>query len=57
MRSGSATLASGVASSECTACPRKEGSSTPSTISVGDERGLANCPAMRPTLITGNVAP
>jgi len=25
----------------------------PSTISVSDERGLANCPAIRPTLIAG----
>ncbi len=27
------------------------------TRSVGDDRGLANCPAMRPTLTTGTPAP
>ena len=36
-----------------TMCPRNEGSSTPSTVSVGLERGLANWPAMRPTFTTG----
>ena len=31
-------------------------SSTPSTTSVGDVRGFANCPAILPTLTTGSVA-
>ena len=35
-------------------CPRKAGSSTSPTRSVGDERGLANCPAMRPTFTAGH---
>ena len=38
-------------------CPRNVGSSTPSTSSVGLERGLTNCPAMRPTLTTGSIEP
>ena len=33
--------------------PRNDGSSTPSTISVAAERGLANWPAMRPIFSTG----
>ena len=33
------------------------GSSTPSTISVGDERGFTNCPAIRPSLTTGSIEP
>ncbi len=33
--------------------PRNDGSSTPSIVSVSAERGLANCPAMRPTFTTG----
>ncbi len=33
--------------------PRNDGSSTSSTVSVGCERGLANCPAIRPTFTTG----
>ena len=37
--------------------PRNDGSSTPSTYSVGAERGFVNCPAIRPTLTTGSVAP
>jgi hypothetical protein len=36
--------------------PRNDGSSTPSTTSVGDVRGFANCPAILPTRTTGNVA-
>src|SRR4051812_11512131 len=35
-------------------CPKKDGTSRPSTRSVGLERGLPNCPAMRPTLTTGS---
>jgi len=37
--------------------PRNDGSSTPSTISVGEVRALANWPAMRPTFTTGVVEP
>ena len=37
-------------------CPRNDGISTPLTISVGEERGFANCPAMLPTPTTGSVA-
>ena len=37
--------------------PRNDGSSTPSTNSVGLERGLANCPAARASLTTGSAAP
>ena len=29
----------------------------PSTVSLSDERGLANCPAMRPIFTTGRLAP
>jgi hypothetical protein len=42
---------------EWIAWPRNDGSSTPSTVSVGAERGFANWPAIRPTLTTGSVAP
>ena len=34
-------------------CPRNDGRSTSPTRSVALERGLANCPAMRPTFTTG----
>ena len=34
--------------------PRNDGSSTPSIVSVADERGLANWPAMRPTFTVGH---
>jgi hypothetical protein len=33
--------------------PRNDGSSTAPMVSVPAERGLANCPAMRPTFTTG----
>ncbi len=49
--------ASAVGASSCTMWPRKVGISTPSTTSVADERGLTNCPAMRPTLTTGSIEP
>ncbi len=42
-----------VGPSPLTMWPRKLGSCTSPTISNGDERGLANCPAIRPTLTTG----
>ena len=38
-------------------CPRNEGISAPPTVSVGEVRALASCPAIRPTLTTGSVAP
>ena len=47
----------GVGESSFTMWPRNEGSSTPSTTSVGLERGLANCPAARASLTTGSAAP
>ena len=37
--------------------PRNAGSVTPSRVSVSELRGLAYCPAMRPILITGRLAP
>ena len=37
--------------------PRYAGNSQPSFFSVFSERGLANCPAIRPTLTTGTLAP
>ena len=55
LRIGHAGL--GVGSSEWTACPRNDGSSTPSTTSVDAVRGFANWPAIRPTFTTGSVAP
>ena len=36
--------------------PRKAGSSASPTRSVSAERGLANCPAIRPTFTTGTPA-
>ena len=57
MRAGSGTRAAGSAMSSFTMWPRNEGSSTPSTTSVGLERGLANCPAARASLTTGSAAP
>ena len=57
MRAGSGTRAAGSAMSSLTMWPRNEGSSTPSTTSVGLERGLANCPAARASFTTGSAAP
>ena len=57
MRVGSGRRASGVGSRLLTMSPRKDGSSTPSTTSTGELRGLANWPAMRPILTTGRPAP
>ena len=57
MRSGSGMRASAVGASSCTMWPRKDGISTPSTVSVGDVRALASWPAKRPTFTTGSVAP
>ena len=54
---GRTARASAVATSPCTMWPRNVGISTPSTISVGAERGLVNCPAMRPTFTTGSIDP
>ena len=52
-RSGSGTRASGVAATSLTMWPRKTGRSMSPTRSVAADRGLANCPAIRPTLMTG----
>ena len=49
--------ASSVAASSLIMWPRKDGMSSPPTFSVGDERALASCPAIRPTFTTGSVAP
>ena len=57
MRLGSAVLASVVGASSLTMWPRNDGISIPPTSSVGSERGLANCPAIRPTLTTGTPEP
>ena len=54
MRDGSGTRASGVATSELTMSPRYDCS--PSA-SMGALRGLAYCPAIRPTFTTGSDAP
>ena len=40
-----------------TMSPRNDGSSMPSRVSVGDERGLANWPAMRPIFTVGTPLP
>ncbi|CAM5260881.1 hypothetical protein SVIOM342S_06598 [Streptomyces violaceorubidus] len=40
-----------------TASPRYDGSRTPSRSSNVRDRGLANCPAIRPTFTTGSDAP
>ncbi len=53
MRLGSWARDSGVKSNPLTISPRKAGSVTPSRVSSFEERGLANCPAMRPILMTG----
>ena len=37
--------------------PRYDGRLRPSSVSVSDERGLANWPAMRPSFTTGTLAP
>ena len=37
--------------------PRNVGISIPSTVSVAEERGLTNWPAIRPTLTTGSIDP
>ena len=57
IRSGSGMRASAVGASSCTMWPRKEGISAPPTVSVGDVRAFASCPAIRPTFTTGSVAP
>ncbi len=47
IRAGSGTRAAAVGASSWTMWPRKLGISSPSTVSVGDERGFVNWPAMR----------
>ena len=56
-RVGSGVRASGVNSQPLTMSPRNAGSVTPSRVSVSDERGLAYCPAIRPILMMGRLAP
>ena len=53
MRSGLCVRDSSVNSSPLMMSPRYDGSATPSMTSSGSDRGLANCPAMRPTLMIG----
>lgn len=55
-RSGSGIRASSVNSKPLTESPRYVGSVTPSRVSVGLERGLEYCPAIRPTFTTGTEA-
>ncbi len=55
-RVGSGRRASGSKVSSFTMWPRNESSSTSPILSVGDDRGLANWPAIRPTLTTGTPA-
>ena len=58
MRSGSAARASAVNGvSQLMLSPWYDGSVTPSMVSWGLDRGLANWPAMRPILITGCAPP
>ena len=54
IREASATRACGLRSSELMMSPRYDGRPR---ASVGDERGLAYCPAIRATLTTGSDAP
>ena len=53
---GSGVRASASKASSLTMWPRKDCSSTSPIRSVSAERGLANCPAMRPTFTTGTPA-
>src|SRR5699024_5076469 len=55
-RCGSRVRAPGVKSKPFTASPRYAGNVTPSRVSVSLDRGLAYCPASRPTLTTGRLA-
>ncbi len=55
-RWGSACRAAAENAMSLTMCPRNDGSSTPSMVSVADDLGLANCPAIRPTFTTGTPA-
>src|SRR5579859_4270573 len=57
MRDGSGMRASAENSGPLTMSPRYEGSVTPPCVSVSEDRGLANCPAMRPIFTTGSEAP
>jgi hypothetical protein len=56
-RSGSGVRASAVNSKPLMMSPRNAGSVTPSRVSESDDRGLAYCPAIRPILMTGRLAP
>src|ERR1700686_10053 len=53
MRCGSGRRAMASNAKSFTMSPKYDGSSRPSRFSVGDERGLANCPAIRPTFTVG----
>lgn len=56
IRFGSGRRAAAENAASLTMWPRNDGSSTPSIVSVAEERGLANCPAMRATFTTGTPA-
>ena len=49
--------AAAVNSGPLTMSPRYDGSVMSPCVSVSDDRGLANCPAMRPIFTTGSEAP
>ena len=57
IRCGSGVRASSVNSKSLTMSPRYAGKLTPPRVSVGAERGLVYCPAIRPILTTGSEAP
>ena len=54
-RCGSGVRDASLNSMSLTASPRYAGSVTSPRVSKSLERGFANCPAMRPTLITGKL--
>src|SRR5205809_659154 len=53
MRRGSGRRAMASKAKSFTMSPKYDGSSRPSRFSKGDDRGLANCPAIRPTFTVG----
>ena len=55
--SGSGRRAAASNAKSFTMSPRNDGSSMPSRVSVGAERGLANWPAMRPIFTVGTPLP
>ena len=52
-RRGSGSRSASLKPMSLTMWPRNEVSSTSPFVSVGLDRGLANCPAMRPTFTSG----